>query len=458
MSEIDNHIKNALSEYDPQFDPNDWAAMEKLLEKKKRRGAIWLWFLGAALLLGAVGTTTHFYLPKQPIIAPTATITSPTTASNVGLDKEHISQKSNESKTDRDLSTTSSETKMNSTIHSSTSQRIATHSASATNHFSNIHETQPIRKGMATLTISTKDENTSSIQNQSAENERKNEVLKGVYASLSEYTTQSLEFKSLESIDSLPLLGYTLAEEEALLSPDTAKRNQEKTKKTPLRWYLEANGGMNVPFIKHSSFAKIEPEANLLLGLQFKRWRGFTGIGYSHMHTGFDLQKDKLAIQTNDSSILMFVNSSQHYINIPIGISFSVFSNSKVDVFLELSMINHLNVSNELKGKYKTFDYLSLLNNNSYAVADINPVELSNAFQNNTKENINEVNQLLNSPILSAKKYFVSGKFSVGLSYKITHVLIWNIEGSYTIEPKLNKLYGNKMGAGGNTGLRYYFR
>ena len=69
MSEIDNHIKNTLSEYSPQFDPNDWADMEKLLDKKKKRRALWFWFFGASLLLGAVGTATYFYLPQQSIIA-----------------------------------------------------------------------------------------------------------------------------------------------------------------------------------------------------------------------------------------------------------------------------------------------------------------------------------------------------------------------------------------------------
>lgn len=459
MSEIDNHIKNILSDYHPQFDPNDWADMEKLLDKKKKRRALWFWFIGASLLLGAVGTATYFYLQQQSVITSAAAIPSSPAASNVGLKEEHISQKSKATKTAEHLSSTSLETIVNSTHKYSTSQLIATHPTSATNHFSTNHQTQFIKKRMAGLTLNNKSENTASIQNQSAENERINEVLKEANTSVSENTSQSLALKSLESVDTLPLLSYPLAEEEALLSPDTAKRNQEKTKKMPLRWYIEANGGINVPFVKHSSFTKIEPEANLLLGLQLKRLRCFAGLGYSNMNVGFDLKKDNLAIQTNDSSIILFVSASQHYINIPIGIGYSIYRNNKLDVFISATMINHLKVSNERKGIYKKVDNILLVpNDNSYAIADINPNGLTNAYPNNTKENVNEVSQLLNSAILSSQKYYVSGKFGVGISYKISPFLTWNIEGSYTVAPRLNTFYGNKMGVTGNTGLRYYFK
>jgi len=459
MSEIDNHIKNTLSEYSPQFDPNDWADMEKLLDKKKKRRALWFWFFGASLLLGAVGTATYFYLPQQSIIASTASIPSSPTTSNVGLDKVHILQNNYETKTAEYISNTSSETIIDSTHNATTTQVIATHPASTTNHFSANHQNSFMKKGMARLTINNNSENTASIQNQSAENERIDEVLKEVNASLSTHTPQSLANKSLESVDTLPRLSYPLAEEEALLSPDTAKRNQAKTKKTPLRWYIEANGGINVPFIKHSSLAKIKPEANLLLGLQLKRLRCFAGLGYSNMNVGFDLKKDNLAIQTNDSSIILFVSASQHYINIPIGIGYSIYRNNKLDVFISATMINHLKVSNERKGIYKKVDNTLLVpNDNSYAIADINPDGLTNAYPNNTKENVNEVSQLLNSAILSSQKYYVSGKFGVGISYKISPFLTWNIEGSYTVAPRLNTFYGNKMGFTGNTGLRYYFK
>lgn len=459
MSEIDNHIKNTLSDYHPQFDPNDWANMEKLLDKKKKRRVLWFWFIGASLLLGAMGTANYYYLQQQSVITSAAAIPSSPAASNVGLKEDHISQKGKATKTSEYLSTTSLETIVNSTHKPSTTQFIATHPTSTTNAFSDIHETQSVKKEMATLTINTNNEITSSIQNQSTENERIDEVLKEVNVSLSKRTPQSMANKSLESIDSLPLLCYALAEEEALLSPDTAKRNQEKTKKTALRWYIEANGGINVPFVKHSSLAKIEPEANLLLGLQLKRLRCFAGLGYSNMNVGFDLKKDNLAIQTNDSSIILFVSASQHYINIPIGIGYSIYRNNKLDVFISATMINHLKVSNERKGIYKKVDNILLVpNDNSYAIADINPDGLTNAYPNNTKEKVNEVSQLLNSTILSSQKYYVSGKFGVGISYKISHFLTWNIEGSYTIAPRLSPFYGNKMGVTGNTGLRYYFK
>ncbi len=65
----------------------------------------------------------------------------------------------------------------------------------------------------------------------STENERISEVLKEVNVSLSENTQQSMANKSLESIDTLPLLSYALAEEEALLFPDTAKEIKRKRKK-----------------------------------------------------------------------------------------------------------------------------------------------------------------------------------------------------------------------------------
>ncbi len=459
MSEIDNHIKNTLSEYSPQFDPNDWADMEKLLDKKKKRRALWFWFFGASLLLGAVGTATYFYLPQQSIIASTASIPSSPTTSNVGLDKVHILQNNYETKTAEYISNTSSETIIDSTHNATTTQVIATHPASTTNHFSANHQKQSIKKGLATLTINTNNEITASIQNQFNENERRSDVVREVNPLLLENTQQILANNSLESIDTLPLLSYALAEEEALLFPDTSKRNQEKTKKANLRWYIEANGGINVPFIKHSSFAKIEPEVNLLLGLQFKRWRGFAGLGYSNMNAGFDLKKDHLTIQTNDSSIIQFVSASQHYINIPIGIGVSVYHNSKLDVFISAAMINHLKLSNERKGIYKKVDNILLVpNDNIYSIADIKADAVTNAFQNNTKENVNEINQLLNSAILSSKKYYVTGKFSVGLSYKITPFLNWNVEGSYTIAPRLSPFYRNKMGFTANTGLRYYFK
>ncbi len=164
------------------------------------------------------------------------------------------------------------------------------------------------------------------------------------------------------------------------------------------------------------------------------------------MNVGFDL-KDNLAIQTNDSSIILFVSASQHYINIPIGIGYSIYRNNKLDVFISATMINHLKVSNERKGIYKKVDNILLVpNDNSYAIADINPDGLTNAFQNNTKEKVNEINQLLNSTILSSQKYYVTGKFGVGISYKISPFLTWNIEGSYTIAPRLSPFYGNKMG------------
>jgi hypothetical protein len=214
-----------------------------------------------------------------------------------------------------------------------------------------------------------------------------------------------------ENIDTLPLLSFSLAAEQTPQFPDTVKRNEAKKKIQQLRWYIEANAGLNAPFIHNKSFAKIEPDANLLLGLQYKRWRCFTGVGYSQMHIGLDLKKDNLAVQATDSSILRFVNVSQRYLNIPLGISFSILHRSKVDLYVTATLLNHIKLSNSRKGAYKKIDNILLFpdTGNSYAVLDITAKNPYDAYQSNGAEKANEVNRLLNSSILSAGKYFIVG-------------------------------------------------
>ncbi len=140
--------------------------MEKLLDKRKKRRVLWFWFFGASLLLGAIGTATYFYLPQQSVITSTAAIPSSPTTSNVGLDKDHISQKRHETKTSEYISNTSLETIIDSTHKPSTTQVIATHPDFNNKSFFHQSSNTIHKKRMATLTINTNNEITASIQNQ----------------------------------------------------------------------------------------------------------------------------------------------------------------------------------------------------------------------------------------------------------------------------------------------------
>ena len=459
MSEIDNHIKNTLSEYNVPFDPNDWAAMEKLLDKKKKRRALWFWFFGAALLLGAVGTGTYFSLQQSSILTSTIAKETPASVSNIEVKENQSSTYNEEIKSKNNSAITTSETTSHSNSLTTALNNTSVNPTLAPNQIYTSHINHSTKKEKAASTIRNASTLEASIQKRSNKNNTESVLLTEENTTVSESLQPSMAIAAQESIDTLPLFQLSLAEEEAHIALDTAKRKQEQTKKTMLRWYIEANGGVNVPFIKNSSFARIEPDANLLLGLQFKRWRCFAGLGYSNMNVGFDLKKDQLAIQTNDTSTITFISAAQHYLTVPIGIGFSVYRNKQIDVFVAVSMINLIKVSNERKGIYKKIDNILLVpNDNSYAIADIKSIELSKAYQNNAAENIEAINQLLSSTLLSSQKHYLSGKFSVGLSYKITPSLNWNVEGSYTIAPKLSTYYGHKMGFTGNTGFRFYFK
>lgn len=459
MSEIDNHIKNLLSEYNAPFDPNDWAEMENLLDKKKKRRALWFWFFGAALLLGAVGTGTYFSLPQSSVLTSAIAKETPATVSNIEVNENQSSKYNEEIKIKNNSAITTSETTNHSNSLTTTLSHTSVKPTQAPNQIYTSHNIHSTKKEMATSTIHNASTLEASIQKLSNINNAESVLLTQENTTVSESKQRSMAVASQESIDTLPLLELSFAEVDACLHLDTAKRKQEQAKKTMLRWYFEANGGVSVPFIKNSSFARIEPDANLLLGLQFKRWRCFAGLGYSNMNVGFDLKKDQLAIQTNDTSIITFISASQHYLTVPIGIGFSVYRNKKIDVFVAVAMINLIKVSNDRKGIYKKIDNILLVpNDDSYAIADIKTIEHSKAYQNNAAENIEAINQLLNSDMLSSQKHYLSGKFSVGLSYKITPSLGWNVEGTYTIAPKLNTYYGNKMGFTCNTGFRFYFK
>ena len=459
MSEIDNHIKNTLSEYNAPFDPNDWAAMEKLLDKKKKRRALWFWFFGAALLLGAVGTGTYFSLQQSSVLTSAIAKETPASVSNIEVKENQSSTYNEEIKSKNNSAITTSETTSHSNSLTTALNHTSVNPTQAPNQIYSSHAIHSTKKEKAASTIRNARTLEASIQKRSNKNNTESVLLTEENTTVSESLQPSMAIAAQESIDTLPLFQLSLAEEEAHIALDTAKRKQGQTKKTMLRWYIEANGGVSVPFIKNSSFARIEPDANLLLGLQFKRWRCFAGLGYSNMNVGFDLKKDQLAIQTNDTSTITFISAAQHYLTVPIGIGFSVYRNKQIDVFVAVSMINLIKVSNERKGIYKKIDNILLVpNDNSYAIADIKSIELSKAYQNNAAENIKAINQLLSSTLLSSQKHYLSGKFSVGLSYKITPSLNWNVEGSYTIAPKLSTYYGHKMGFTGNTGFRFYFK
>jgi hypothetical protein len=138
MSEIDNHIKNTLSEYNAPFDPNDWAAMEKLLDKKKKRRALWFWFFGAALLLGAVGTGTYFSLPQSSVLTSAIAKETPATVSNIEVNENQSSKYNEEIKIKNNSAITTSETTNHSNSLTTTLSHTSVKPNSGTK--SNLHQ------------------------------------------------------------------------------------------------------------------------------------------------------------------------------------------------------------------------------------------------------------------------------------------------------------------------------
>lgn len=63
MANIDSHIKNQLENYQAPYDSNDWAKMEAMLDDKRKRPIIPLWFFGCGLIvLLSIGTIGFFFV------------------------------------------------------------------------------------------------------------------------------------------------------------------------------------------------------------------------------------------------------------------------------------------------------------------------------------------------------------------------------------------------------------
>jgi hypothetical protein len=455
-------IKSKLSTYKPAFNEGDWQAMEKMLDNKKDKKPIFIWWkYGLAIgiiSLFAMGVGAYMYANKTK---NTNTLTQVDAINNSSVNNNINNKVNNTSSTIQSTNSEASTEEATNDIVQNKSNISSNKQTSTKNTINNI---SAINKSTNNSFFSSKENSSRNISTQIPTNTTINTLENIVQDNIRSMQRNEFISFAMSSIDKI----NQSTEERTVCNTITDFANVKDKKhisKIPLEFSLtaQASGVINLALYQNKVNLYIDQlsDAGVLGQVMIgKRFGLYTGISYV----------DRLSKRNVDSSLYNDVSYTNSVVKkdkiegvaIPIGVTVSLYKQAYVQVYTKVGVNNIIPIRQTTVVEFNNDPIPPTAPTNTQQYGNtIVSSSLDNSFASNLYETSNKTasNNSFSKVYKTkpAEKYQAELQIALGLKAKMTKNLAFTFEPAYRLGIKNKSRTDNTHGIAVSGGFVYTF-
>ncbi|MBS1623607.1 MAG: hypothetical protein JST83_06280 [Bacteroidetes bacterium] len=437
----DKALRDKLLSAEYAYDPGAWAAMEQLMDRKKRRGLLWWWLSAGAVSIALLVSAGVYYasirsVPEHKLARTSApSIVSTTTQSVAEVDLKAPSKDGSSNTTDA-----SRRPNENSTSAAAQQQNL---SGTSTHTGASLSNAAPLRSTFTRQTGSKKSGLSDRIQDSK---EDQSTFAPGLYADDLMHNRGSLLYEN---------------KDKAELDPDgapTASIPAHHKHKILVSYALGAESGIFASYTRKTFGATPTWTAGISQQLHIGKYLAITN---SILYSEVNFKIDHPAYPDNQYNDLISFTSQIKEIAIPLGVKIYPYTSRHIRLSAGISYVNHIKMSEkfayQLSPKSPPATFVPV------AVADfpgVNSFEPGKAVANlNIASSPATTGQLMEYYSLgNGRRYYASMMYTIGVDILLPHRISISAEPAMRMSlAPIRMQHSRVFDFGANATIRYTF-